>query len=364
MDRKAFFARACVVGLLFATGLAHAQQRGATKFGVYADDDGTLVLSPAVTVSGTPVEGATVGASYLADIVSASSTDLVSAATKHFEERRDDVSGNLSYTTRSYLTLGGAFDWSRETDYRSYTPSAFVAKELFDRNLTLSAAYAVSLNTVGRSGDPGFSEAMTNHSVTLSGSQVLSPDTVLGLTWQGQFARGFQASVYRYASVYQLGSLAFQTPEVVPDARDRHAAAVNLHHHLTGPIYLHGDYRLYLDDWGLLGHTVSGQLFYEISKDLFVRFGERAHWQTGADFYARRYETRLRYMTSDKELSPLWSVTTGVKIDYLWRSGAGALLSGLGINAKVDFIHVSYAEFEPLDALNAWVGELGTSVTF
>ena len=354
----------CFAAALLLAGAAQAQSRGATKFGVYTDDDGTLVLSPAVTASATPVEGFTVGASYLADIVSASSTDLVSAATKHFEERRDDLSGNLSYTTRGYFTVGGAFDYSHETDYRSYTPSLHVGQELFDRNVTLTAGYGLSLNTVGRSGDPGFSEAMTNHSVTLSASQLLGPDTVARLTWQGQFARGFQASVYRYASVYQGTVLLFQTPEVLPDARDRHAAALSVRHHLSGPIYVNADYRLYLDDWGLMGHTGGGQLYYEITRDVFLRLGERVHWQTGADFYARRYDTRRRYMTSDKELSPLWSSTTGLKLDYAWRSGAGAALSAFGVNAKVDFIHVGYSDFDPLDQLNAWVGELGTSVTF
>ncbi|MCA9547850.1 MAG: hypothetical protein KC613_25775, partial [Myxococcales bacterium] len=60
---------------------AAAENRGSARLGVYQDDNNTLVISPMVAVSAQPTEGANVRASYLADMVTSSSVDLVSSAT-------------------------------------------------------------------------------------------------------------------------------------------------------------------------------------------------------------------------------------------------------------------------------------------
>jgi hypothetical protein len=353
--------------MLLAPASAPAQSSGVTKLGVYQDDDRTLVISPSLTVVAKPTESVTVNAGYIADMVSSSSVDLVSAATKYFEERRDNLTLGVAYTTRRFDSIAVAYDWSREVDYLSHTPSVTVGKEFFQRNLVLKAGYAISVNTVGRSGDPGFSEAMTNHSVTLSASQVLSPSAVGRVTYQGQVAHGFQESVYRYVSIYDGGSSPrFHTPEEVPDSRARHATAAVLRQHLGGAVYGQAQYRLYLDSWGIVGHTGGLKLFYEFSRRFHLRLRERLHHQTGADFYRKRYLVEQTYMTSDKELSTLWSSTTGFKIDYVWRPrfAESMGLRTIGLNAKVDLIHIEYAEFEPLSTLQAWVAEVGTSVSF
>lgn len=348
--------------LLLLTGTALAQTRGATRLGVYQDTDHTLVITPMVSASATPVEGANVRASYLADMVTSSSVDLVSAATKTFSERRDDLNFSGGYTTRRFLTVGASYDYSHERDYASHTVGAQLAKEVLNRSLTLSAGWNTSLNTVGRSGDPTFAEAMTNHGLTLSGAQIINKSTVLKLTYQGQRADGFQASVYRY--VYLAGTL--RRPEVVPDLRWRHATALAVNHHLSGRWFVQADYRLYRDTWGITGHTAGARLIWTLTDALHIWLRQRLHYQGAAAFYAMEYDRPQTWMTSDKELGELASSSTGIKLDYEWRPGAGKGwgLDTFRVDFKVDYLHFKYFDFAQLDTLSAWTGELGTSVTF
>lgn len=345
---------------------AAAENRGSARLGVYQDDNNTLVISPMVAVSAQPTEGANVRASYLADMVTSSSVDLVSSATKKFAERRDDLSFSGGYTTRGFTTVGVSYDYSHERDFASHTVGAQLAREVLDRTLTLSLGWATSLNAVGRSGDPNFSADMQNHSLTVSGAQVLNKDTVLKLTYQGQRADGFQASVYRYVIVDDPLGGRLRTPEVVPDERWRHATVVALNHHLVGPIFVQGDYRFYRDTWGIDGHTVGARLAWTVSESLHLWLRQRLHFQGAASFYRARYAQPQSFMTGDKELGELTSSTTGLKLDYEWRPAAGKSwgLNSIGLVAKVDYLRFTYADFVWLDGMTAWIGELGTSVTF
>lgn len=356
---------ALIAALALLPSVAAAENSGATRLGVYQDDDHTLVVTPVVAVSAAPSEGARVDARYLADMVTSSSVDLVSAATEEFSERRDDLSLSAGYTTQKKFSFGAGYDWSHERDYVSHTVSGNVGQELFDRNLQLSLGWATSFNTVGRSGDPTFSEEMTNHSLTVSGAQVLGKGSILRLTYQGQRAEGFQASVYRYVEVGGFAG-GYRQPEVVPDVRWRHAAAVALNQHLGGPLFGQADYRLYRDTWGVLGNTFNLRLILNLLPGLDLHVRERVHLQGAAEFYAERYDAPQSYMTSDKELGGLWSSTTGLKLDYLWRAAAGGGwgVSGVGVDVKADYLTIRYDAFARLDGLSAWIGEVGTRVLF
>ncbi len=342
-----------------------AQTTGSTRFGVYADDDDTLVLTPMVGATATPALGATVSVHYLADIVTSSSVDLVSAATASFTERRDDLSVSAGYTTLSQLSVGVGYDWSHETDYLSHTVSLTLGDEFLDRNLQLGLAWASSFNTVGRSGDPTFAESMVNHSATLTGAQVLSRGTVLKLTYQGQRAEGFQSSVYRYVAIGGAGFGGYRTAEIVPEVRWRHAAALALNQHLVGDLYANLGYRLYRDTWGVTAHTAELRLGWEATRTVDVWLRERVHAQGGASFYRSRYDALQTFMSSDKELGALLSSTTGLQVDFRWQGVGQSLgVSAFGLDLKVDYLDIRYDDFLPLDGLTAWMAEIGTSLTF
>jgi hypothetical protein len=206
---------------------------------------------------------------------------------------------------------------------------------------------------------------MTNHSAILSASQVLGPEAIAKLTYHGQWSEGFHSSVYRYASVYAGERLAYQTPERLPDERARHAVVAAMNARLVGPLYGQADYRFYGDSWGLYGHTAGLRLVYEWSPDLSLRVRERLATQGSVSFYEPRYQVARTHMTTDKELTALWSSTSGLKVEYGLRAAAAALgLSTLSLNLKVDFMHISYSEFERIEFINAQVGEAGVAATF
>lgn len=347
------------------TGTAAAEPQAAARLSVYSDTDNTLVITPMIAVAAEPAEGATISARYLADTVSSASVDLVSAATKRFSERRDEVAFAGSYATNSYLTLSGGYDWSHERDYVSHTVNGGVSKELNARHLLLALGWASSFNTVGRSGDPSFSESLVNHSLTARGAQVINKDTVVQLTYQGQRADGFQESVYRYVPLEGVFA-AIQTPERVPDIRWRHAIAANLKRHLSGPLFASASYRYYRDTWGIVGHTGGADLTWSATSRLNIRIRDRVHYQGAAAFYANSYAEPQTYMSRDKELGELVSNTVGLKLDYLVRpsAGAGWGWSGLRLEAKVDYLSSRYLDYDLLDSLDAAVGELGATVTF
>ncbi|MCE9573248.1 MAG: DUF3570 domain-containing protein [Deltaproteobacteria bacterium] len=347
------------LGVLVTTAAAHADTGFVSKLQVYSDSDRTTVVSPMVSATADldPNTGASIG--YVADVVSSASIDIVSQA-----------SPTTIHDTRHQLSLGGnhtSGDWtgrvgysfSTENDYRSNTGSLGIEKTFDDKNTTIGAGYNLSLNRVGRADDMNFSRDLTVQSLTFSWTQVISPRTATQVTYELGDASGFQASPYRFVPVRAAVTDApmYTVAETDPDQRYRHAIVGAINHAVGKHGSVQADYRLYHDTWGITSNTLGLRYFVDLSSRVELRLRSRLYQQNGTSFYQSNYATTLKYMTIDRELSPLWSETVGGKLMLKFGARAEAEL-------KMDLFYYHYADFPALQSRTGANIGLGVSIDY
>jgi hypothetical protein len=338
---------------------ARADDSFTAKTQVYADSDHTTVVSPLVAISRDAWRGGTLGASYVADVVSSASIDVVSNATTHMSDFRSEITGSLTQKLRA-TTLSASYIYSIEHDYESHTANLGVSQDLFQRNTTLALGLTFVHNAVGRSGDQTFHRQLIVAGAGASWTQVLSRKTIGQLSYTFTFNDGFQASPYRFVPVLgPMGEVDFKVPETMPDQRYRHAFVAGINQHLFTDSAIQADYRFYFDNWGMKSHTV--QLRYFVTwRDVTLRLRERFYYQNAVDFYKPHYDEVEPFMTTDRESSTLWSNLLGAKIS--WR--LPWVHRALELEVKGDFLYIHYVDYPLLAQRFGGTVELGLNVIY
>ncbi len=345
--------------VLLLSGPARAQTQFIGKLQIYVDDDHTEVYSPMVHAAADVTTSTNVSASYVADVVSSASVDIVSQASKTtIHDVRHQVSLGLTRTLDK-LVLSGGYTFSMENDYLSNSVSAGAQFLLNGKNTTLSVGGSGAFNRVGRKGDFNYHRPLDVFGVTLSLTQIFSPVLIGQLTYEAQIADGFQASPYRFVPVNADDPMepSFWVPETDPDRRYRHSVVLGVNRFVGENSALQADYRLYMDTWGIDSHTVEARWIVGFGDDAELRLRARTYVQGGASFYQASYHELKQYMTIDRELSPLWSETLGAKlIVKLGKNLEGEL--------KLDGFYYSYPDFPLLPSrLGANVG-IGLQIVY
>jgi hypothetical protein len=340
-------------------GVAHADTNFTAKTQVYTDSDHTTVVTPVVEGKADVGPSTNVSLGYLVDAVSSASVDLVTQATpRTMHDTRHEVTTGLQQKFDT-ITATGGYSFSKENDYLSHSINVGLADEINDKNTTLGLGYGVNFNTVGRSGDENFSRQMTAQHVAASWTQLVSPTLATQVTYELGYEQGYQASPYRFVPVRAslMAAPDFWVPETDPDTRVRHSIVLGANRAMGDGGSLQGDYRFYLDDWGITAHTIGLRYFVKLAERLELRLRERFYVQGAASFYQAVYTTAMQYITYDRELSPLWSETIGGKITY----GFTDRIEG---EFKLDVFYYKYSDFPPLlDRTGANVG-LGVQLTY
>jgi uncharacterized protein DUF3570 len=347
------------IAFVLAAAPAYADTGFVSKIQVYADSDHTQVISPVVSASADLSSDTSVSLGYLADAVTSASVDIVSqASATTIHDTRHQVSASATQKVGS-LTARGGYSFSKENDYLSHTLNASAEQELDEKNTTLALGYAISLNTVGRAEDENFSRGLTVQSGSLGLTQIISPRLIAQLTYELGYASGYQASPYRFVPVRMAADAAPEmwVPETDPDTRWRHALVVGVNRAVGEASSLQGDYRIYHDTWGITSHTIGARLFTHLTPDLELRVRNRFYTQNAATFYQSVYTTTAQFMAYDRELSPLWSDTIGVKLSYQFASHVEA-------EFKLDVFYYSYADFVPLTSRTGANVGTGIAITY
>lgn len=357
--------------------VAVGQHQGASTLSLYVDDDHTQVVTSVTRAKAEPWTGGTLTASYLIDVISSASVDVVSQATPRFEENRHALNAGVSQAIGLH-TLRASYGYSIEigtgerpghkgariADYQGHGLGAGADLVFFDRNTTVSADYAIELGQVGWANDANFKEALTTHVVDLRVAQVLSRRLLgeLGWTFTGQ--GGYTAKPYRFARVQEVlpGVCRVCPPETHPRTRLRNAVFGGLRRHLFAESALSLRYRFYFDDWGLTAHTVEGRLHLGWSKAFGIRLRYRLHLQGAANFWQDVYSQPRRYMTADRELSPLSGNLLGLLI--FRRFGRFGPASAVELYGKVDGFRYDYDDYRRLTSRSGLVVETGLEVSF
>jgi hypothetical protein len=347
-----------------APGGAGADNAFTAKTQLYLDSDHTTVVSPLVAISRDAWSDATLSASYVADIVTSASVDVISNATRRMTDFRSELSAGLSQKVRS-ATLSGSYVYSVENDYASHNVELGLAQELLDKNSTLSLGWSLSSNRIGRSGDQLFRESLFTTGAAASWTQVIDKKTIAQLSYTFSYANGFQSSPYRFVRFEDdRGDLVEKHQERDPRLRYRHAAVIGLNRHLFKDSAIQGDYRFYDDNWGVQAHTLQVRYFITFRDDLTLRLRERFYYQSGASFYRQHYVVgngaEPDFFTADRELSRFWSNLIGAKIS--WR--LPWVHRALELEAKVDYFHFRYLDFALLASRDGVNVEAGLNVRY
>jgi hypothetical protein len=340
-------ASAVFVVVILSAGRAKAEPSNlsgkvGTDVAEYADTDHVFVFTPSVSGSvSNPTAGWTVGGNYLVDVISAASVDIVSTASRRWEEVRQEGSVNGSYHPGNF-GVGAIATVSREPDYLSLNGGVSVTQDLLNKNLSWLISYQYGHDVEGVTGTPFsvYSHEIERHSFKGGVTLVLDRATVASVIGDVIVESGDQSKPYRYVPLFEPGvrvpvgasitevnelRVSERPLESLPLSRQRFALSGRLAHRFRGAT-LRVDDRIYADTWGLEATTTDARYLWDLGR-FEVGPHARVHAQTPVDFWERAYTlgpgfTYPAFRTGDRELGPLVNMTAG-----------GSFKAGLGSHA-------------------------------
>ena len=346
-----------MTAVLATAGLSHAQNaqpalRLAARVETYLDTDATTVVRPRVSVDGALGERWRASGSYMADVVSSASVDVITRATQGVHEVRH----------------------GHEPDFRNNSITASHARTLDAAERTyLTARAGYSHARIGTVADQSFLRVASTASASLSISRVLRKTTVLRIGLETSAVLGFQSSAYRTvrigdwsayrytgtdpdAGTWVFTGVTSAARENHPNARYRGRLALDLVQSLGARVAISLAGAVYRDSWGVTAAEVAPELRFEGQSGWLLRVGARAYVQSAAWFFRRRYanttDTR-GYQTDDKELGTMRS--------YAAHVAAQIPIGPVRLDARVEGIFYRYTQFTLLPQKEALVFTLGVS---
>lgn len=303
----------------------------------YMDTTAVRVLTPAIRASVvSPTAGWNVGASYLVDVVTAASPDVVSTASRRFADTRHAATATGGYQPGRF---GGQLygSYSSESDYISRTVGATVTGDFLDKQLTPQLGFAHTWDTIGRAGTSYdvFSNSLTAEEISAGATIILSPVSLLVLGASATLENGDQSKTYRFIPLFEPGvsvpagastgavnsaRLPAKALEQLPLDRQRFSVGVRYVVRTRATSTLRVEERVYDDTWGLKASSTDARYFVDVSPRLRLWPHARFHIQSGTTFYRRVYGATLNsdgsatvpeFRTSDRELSPMLGGTLG-----------------------------------------------------
>jgi tetratricopeptide (TPR) repeat protein len=372
-------------GLVFRAGLEMAG---------YTDTTDVHVLTPAVNMGvSSPTSGWNVDASYLLDVVTAASPDIVSTASKSFKEKRHVVSASGGYKPGNYgAQVNG--NVSSEPDYLSRTLGLALLGDLRDKTISPKLSFAYTWDTIGRAPMTfdTYSKSFTTVEIAPQTTFVINPTSLAVVGFTYQIERGDQSKPYRYIPMFEQaadGSPAVAVPrgasitevnnlrlpikplEQLPTERDRYALAARYIKRVGGSATLRLEERLYYDSWRTIATSTDGRYMIDLNQTFRVWPHLRVHFQNAASFYKRVPLAKINsdgtidlpaYRSTDRELSTLLTVTAGGG-SRITLSREGAKLQ-YGINLSVDAMYTRYFSAIYVTQRLAVYGAVGFDVEF
>ncbi len=309
--------------------------RASSEVAAYADTDHVFVLTPTLGVNvASPTAGWSVGARYLVDVVSAASVDIVSTASRRWEEIRHVGSVDAVYKPGLWgVAAHGAI--SDEPDYQAYSAGGEVTRDFLQKNVTALLGYEHAHDIAGRTGTAFsvFSHPLNRDAFKAGLTVLVDRSTIASFVADVIVENGDPSKPYRYVPLFAPGTvvqrgesiddvtrarLSARVLEQLPLTRERFAIAARIAHRFRGAT-LRVDERLYTDSWGLHATTTDARFLVDASSRVEIGPHARLHAQTSVDFWQRGYVLRPGFdfpalRTGDRELGPLVGLTGGARI--------------------------------------------------
>lgn len=338
------------------------EERGDLLYHRY-DGGGVTIDGPSLLVRKNFAETVSVSANYYVDSVSSASIDVVASGASRYTEERKEYSLGADYLYDKSLISAG-FTNSSENDYEADTFFFNVSQDFFGDLTTLSIGYAQGNDTVLQNGVDNFEEDITRHNYRLSISQILTPNLIAALSYEGISDEGFLNNPYR-SYRYLVNPLDpnagyLNAQEVYPLTRTSDAAALRAIYYLPFRAAVRGEYRYFMDDWGIKAHTFELNYTHTFASKWILDVKYRNYSQDQADFYSDLFlfesQDEKDYRGRDKELSQFTSQTIGLAISYELGL-AKNMLDRSTVSLQWDHITFDYDNFRNLTDTDSAVGE-------
>jgi hypothetical protein len=359
----------------------------------YQDSDNVSVLTPSINAGIDNVSGASLTASYLVDVVSAASADIVSTASNRWQETRQAGGLGAQYKPHDFgVGVGGSV--SSEPDYLSYGFFATVVKDFDEKNWTVNFGYGYSHDTAGRCGANGnctpfsvFSRDLQRGSFNAGIAWVVDRASLASVTADLVIENGDQSKVYRYipmfsdsvqpnipngasAAIVNALRLPERPLEQLPLERKRFALTGRYAHRFDGST-VRLEERFYDDDWALIASSTDARWIFDLGKRFALWPHTRLHVQKPVSFWERAYTSGSGgpngdafnlplYRTGDRELGPLWTVEGGGGIK--WYLGSDAEPRSVILGFTADAMYTAYTDDLYISSRTGYLGALTLEV--
>ncbi|MBV9947748.1 MAG: DUF3570 domain-containing protein [Myxococcales bacterium] len=358
----------------------------------YTDTDHTEVIAPRLTASVvSPTAGWNVSGSYMVDVVSAASPDIVSEASPPFHEMRHAGTLSAGYKPGKFGVQASGHI-SDEPDYLSLGGGIALTTDLNDKLITPSISYDFTNDTIGRGGTPTsvFSHTFQTHEIDVGVAFIMDPKTLLIVGGGLQFERGDQSKPYRYipmfdpkvapnipagASVDLVNAtrLSVRPLEQLPLARDRYSIGARVAHRFKSST-LRLEERLYRDSWEQQATTTDLKYLVDVGKSWLVWPHARFNLQNGSSFYKLAYSapvsattsppsiTLPQFRTDDREEGPLYTVVGG--LGAKWDLSGEESSVGYSLTLQADVMYNHYFDALFITSRTAIYSTLGFEAEF
>jgi hypothetical protein len=346
------------------------------------------IQGPSVLVRKKVGDNLSLSANYYEDMISSASIDVKLSASP-YHEKREQWSGGADYL-HGKSTYSAGFITSKEPDYKANTSYFAVSQDMFGDLTTLTLGYRRGWDRVFRDiktpggvleNDPTFRQRADHRGYSLSLTQILTRNAILGFNYELLTDQGYLANPYRKIRYLSPGQGAGFTlaDQVYPNTRTSHSASAQLKYYLPYRAALTGQYRFFRDTWGVRAHTAELDYTHPVSKHLILDGSLRYYRQGAADFYSDLFPRAnyQNFMARDRELAAFHSYTLGVGASYQFAVPGVRSLGRNSFNVRVDHLMIDYGDFrnallagtygagnEPLYKLNANIFQVFVSIWF
>ncbi|TLZ27812.1 MAG: DUF3570 domain-containing protein [Gammaproteobacteria bacterium] len=376
------------LGIAVAPALAGVlpEDRADVMWHLYRGGDITI-QGPSVLVRKKVGDNLSLSANYYEDMISSASIDVkLSASPYHETRRQESVAADYLHGKSTY---SAGFITSKEPDYKANTEYFAVSQDMFGDLTTLTLGYRRGWDRVYRDiktpqgfieNDPTFHERADHRGYSLSLTQILTRNAILGFNYELLTDQGYLANPYREIRFLSPGGLGFsQADQMYPSTRTSSSASLQLKYYLPYRAALTGQYRFFHDTWGITARTAEVDYTHPVRKHLILDGSFRYYHQGPADFYSDLFPRAnyQNFMGRDRELAAFNSYTVGAGASWLFAMPFVPALGRNSINLRVDHLMIDYSDFrnallagtygagnEPLYKLNANIFQVFVSIWF
>jgi hypothetical protein len=255
------------------------------------------------------------------DVVSAASPDAIdntpASADVVSSASRRNVAGTINWAATYRLNNESDFSMNGglhlEEPLRSWHGGVGATRAFADGDTVLAVRALEVFDWFDRFDITGHRHGRTDRSSTTFSvgiTQILTPTTVVNVNYGITMQEGELGNTWNSVPLANVT----RGEEIFPSERLRHALVGRVSQFLPWNGALRGYYRFYADDWGVLAHSVEGELMQRLSPLLYVGALYRFHTQTGVDYFTTLAPVEPQFRTADSDLAPLDAHTIGGKV--------------------------------------------------